>query len=74
MRQLKLASFDVDDAGLLKFCHHANSVAELARALGQNNVAEPLLEMIANLASAGRGGSREEMVSAFLLKAECSLN
>lgn len=74
LRQLKLASFDADDAGLLKFCHHANSVAELARSLGRNDVAEPLLEMITNLASAGSGASREEMVSPFLLKAECSLN
>jgi hypothetical protein len=71
--QLKLAAFGTDEAGLLKFSYHASSVAMLASALGRDDVAEPLREMVQLLTVPRDREYREEMVRAFLLEAESNL-
>jgi hypothetical protein len=74
LRQLKLASFDIDDAALLKFGYHANSVAMLAIACGRDDVAAPLLALLAALPETRRGDARDAMLAAALLRAESNFH
>lgn len=69
LRQLMLAAFDVDDSSLLKFSYHASSVTMLATALGRDDVAEPLREMMQFLSAPSNREAREQKVQEFLLEA-----
>ena len=72
--QLRLAAPGTDEAGLLKFSYHASSVAMLATALGQEDVAAPLREMVRSLTVPSGREHREEMVHSFLLEAETNFS